>query len=450
MNDRNGKLSRRTFLKSAGVAAGAAIALPHFIPARALGLQSRAGANRRLNIAILGVGERGTVHLLDMIQRSSKGEVNLAAVCDVNNKRLEKAAQLVAPKTAKYTDYRYILQRKDIDAVIIATPDHWHAVQFVQAAQSGKHIYCETPACTTIAEGKAMIEAAQKAKIAALVGAQGRAQPESYLMHAYLANGSIGKVTQVTCWGEVGLVDEDPVADEDPPSDLDWDLWLGPLRRRSYNPRFSNGAFRWMMESGGGRICRQGAQIMSCAMLWLGADGTGPESVEAGGTWPTKGIWDAPVEMRVAYTFKNPDWTLTWNQPGDAVEPEQRTPDEPEIGKTSFGAKFQGEKGEVFCWCGDGGIWVERKARQIPQPGYTVQVPKSPGHIEDWFGGIRSGSKTIMNIEAGVGTANLCILGNLSFILGRKLQWDQAKSEIIDDEQARRLMNRPQRYPYYL
>src|SRR3972149_6638072 len=105
MNDRNGKLSRRTFLKSAGVAAGAAIALPHFISSRALALQSRGGARRRLDIAIIGVGERGTVHLLDMLQRMRKGEVNVAAVCDVNNKRLEKALQIAGPKTAVETDY---------------------------------------------------------------------------------------------------------------------------------------------------------------------------------------------------------------------------------------------------------------------------------------------------------------------------------------------------------
>jgi len=294
-----------------------------------------------------------------------------------------------------------------------------------------------------------MIEAAGKAKIATQIGAQGRWQPEAYLMHRYLANGAIGKVAKVTCWSAPGLVDENPVPDEDPLPELDWGLWLGPLRWQSYNPRFSKGGFRWMMESGGGRICIPGAHVMSCAMYWLGADGTGPDTVEASGTPSTKGLWDTAVDMKVTYTFKNPDWVLTWNQPGKPVEPEERTPGEPAIAQPDFGAVYQGEKGEAVAWGGNGGTWAERKVR-LWDKSCPVEVYKSPGHIEDWFNGVKTGAKTIMNVEAGVGVANLCILGNLSFILGRKLHWDQNKFEITGDEQARRLMSRPQRFPYYM
>ena len=354
-----------------------------------------------------------------------------------------------------YKDFETLLA-SSVDAVIIATPDHWHGVQFVQAAECGKHIYCESPACSTIDEGKAMIEAARKAKIATQIGAQGRSLPEAYLMHRYLADGANGKVAKVTCWSSLGLVDDNPMPDEDPPPELDWDLWLGPLRRQSYNPRFSNGVFRWMMESGGGRICHPGAHVMSCAMCWLGADGTGPDTIEAVGTVPTKGLWDTAVEMKVTYTFKNPDWTLTWNQhdkksvESEERKPEERTPDEAAIAQPSCGAIYHGEKGEAVAWGGDQGIWAERKVRLWNGPSSPVEISKSPGHIEDWLNGIRTGAKTIMNVEAGVGVANLCILGNLSFILGRKLHWDNQTFEITGDEQARRLLSRPQRFPYYL
>jgi predicted dehydrogenase len=450
MNNHVRKVPRRTFLKTASALAGTALALPQTVLSRALSSPAGIGANQRLTVALIGVGEMGAAHLADMVERMRKGEVNVGAVCDVDDTRLKKAAEMAGPRAAVYRDYRYILLRKDIDAVIISTPNHWHGVQFVQAAECGKHIYCEKPACSTIAEGQAMIEAARKAKIATQIGSQGRSQPEAYLMHRYLANGAIGKVEKVTCWHYPGPVDENPLPDEEPPPELDYDLWLGPLRWRQYNPHFSHGSFRWIMDSGGGQICDRGAHVMSCAMGWLGADGTWPISVEATGTTPTKGLWDTAVRMNVTYTFKNPDWVLTWNQPGDPIAPEQRTPEEPPIGNSGFGAAYQGEKGDAIAWGGDGGTWVERKVRQWTPPPCPVEVYKSPGHIDDWLSAIKTGGKTIMDVAAGVGVANLCILGNLAFILGRTLHLDEKTYEIVSDQQAQRLMSRPQRFPYHL
>jgi predicted dehydrogenase len=447
------KIPRRDFLKSAGVAAaGVTLGIPQFISERVLGNETICGANRRLALGLIGVGGRGGEHLRNMVGRMERGEVDLAAICDVDEKRLAKAAETAGPQAQAYRDYRYLLERKDIDAIIIATPSHWHGVQFTQATECGKHIYCETPACSTIEEGRAMIAAAKKAKIASQIGAQGRSQPEAYLMHRFLANRAIGTVTRVDCWHAPSPVDADPKPDSDPPPELDYDLWLGPLRWRPYNPHYSHGNFRWMLDSGGGQIGDSGSHLMSCAMWWLGADGTGPVTVEAQGTSPTKGLWDAAVEMKVIYTFKNPDWVLTWNQPGEPIEAEQRDAEEPKITQPSYGAVYRGEGGETHHWGGDDGVWAERKVRQWNPPAGAAEVvvPKSPGHYEDWFHAIKTGEKTVMNIEAAVGVANLCNLGNLAFVLQRKLQWDQAKGEIVGDEEARRLMGRPQRFPYSL
>jgi hypothetical protein len=182
---------------------------------------------------------------------------------------------------------------------------------------------------------------------------------------------------------------------------------------------------------------------MSCAKYLMESDAAGPVAIEATGTAPTKGLWDSAVNMNVTYTFKNPDWVLTWNQPGRPV----RMEDGKEHG---YGAVYYGDKGQLVVWGGDGGTWTEKKAREWAPPAGAREVYRSPGHKEDWFQGIRTGAKTIMNIEAGVGVANLCILGNLSFLLGRKLQWDQAQQEIVGDEEARRLMSAPQRAPYHL
>jgi predicted dehydrogenase len=398
----------------------------------------------------------GGYHLGDMVNRMKNGEVQIAAVCDVDENRLRKAGETAGSQAERYRDYRYVLERKDIDAVVIATPDHWHGVQMVHAAECGKHVYVEKPACCTIEEGKAMVSAAENNGVSVQVGSQGRSQPEAYLMHRYLANGVIGKVRHVECFHYPSPSDNNPVPDSAPPPELDWDLWLGPLRWRPYNKRYCHGTFRWILESGGGQIRDRGAHVMSCAMWWMGADGTGPVTVEATGTPPAKGLWDAAVLMNVEYTFKNPDWKMTWTQMPNKDLPtvEQRTPQEEKefsrISRPGYGAIYHGDNGQCMHWGGDGGTWAERKVREWTPPAGALEVYQSPGHKEDWFEGIRTGKKTIMNIAAAVGVANLTILGNLSYILGRKLVWDQSKQEIIGDEHAHRLMSRPQRYPYHL
>jgi len=447
---RTNQLNRREFL----AAAGAAASVPYLIPSNVLAKPNRPGANDRIVTAHIGVGGRGGGLMRENLRFAQAGQTKVVAVCDVDENRLAKAVATAGEGVTPYRDYRYILQRKDIDAVVIATPDHWHGVQVVHAAECGKHIYCEKPACCTIEEGKAMVAAVKKAGVAVQIGSQGRSQPEAYLAHRYLVNGNIGHISRVDCFHYPSPEDRNPVPDSDPPPELDWDLWLGPLRWRPYNKRYCHGVFRWLLESGGGQIRDRGAHVMSCAMWWMGADGTGPVTVEATGTSPKQGLWDSAVLMDVTYTFKNPDWVMTWRQmPNDKLPPaEKRTGDEPGglIKRPGYGAIYRGTKGTFIHWGGDGGTWAEKKAREWkPGPG-AKDVYKSPGHWEDWFNGIKTGSNTIMNIEAGVGVANLTILGNLSFILGRKLHWDQSKQEIVGDEQARRMMSRPQRHPYHL
>jgi len=276
-----------------------------------------------------------------------------------------------------------------------------------------------------------------------------------------LANGVIGKVQRVECFHYPSPEDTKPVPDSEPPPQIDWDLWLGPMRWRPFNQRYLHGTFRWVLESGGGQIRDRGAHVMSCAMWWLGQDGTGPVKVEATGTPPKQGLWDSAVLMNVTYTFRNPDWVMTWTQlPNeDLPKVENRTPEELEAGREfgitriarpGYGAIYHGDQGKCMHWGGDGGTWAEKKVREWKPPAGAKEVYKSPGHFEDWFDCIRTGKKPITNIEAGVGVANLTILGNLAYVLGRPIQWDQAKMEIVGDEEARRLMSRPQRHPYHL
>jgi predicted dehydrogenase len=446
------KIARRTFLKASSAAAlgGAALGWPQLVASHALGAPGRPGPNDRIVVGHIGVGGMGKNHLQYMVGRMNKGDVHVAAVCDIDSKRLAQARDLAGPQAAAYHDYRELLQRRDIDAVVIATPDHWHAVQTVHAAECGKHVYVEKPACCMIEEGKAMVAAGKKNNVAIQVGSQGRSQPEAYKAHLYIANGMLGTVRKVTCWHYESPADNRPVPDRDPPPELDWDLWLGPLPWRPYNPRYCHGTFRWIMESGGGQIRDRGAHVMSNALFFMHADGTGPVSVEAKGTLPTKGLWDTAVTMEVVYEFKNPDWTLVWSQPGQKVPYFDEEKRKAWGIRDGYGAVYHGDKDELVVWVGDSQLFTEPKAVNYKLPPGGKDVRRSRDHHEDWFQGIRTGAKTIMNIEAAVATANLCVLGNLSLVLGRKLRWDPKKQEIIGDDEARRLMSRPQRYPYVL
>lgn len=455
------RVPRRTFLKTAGAAAAA---VPQFVPSGVLAAPGRTGANDRINVGHIGMGGRARSLWKELGRLRDAGEAASVAICDIDERSLAKTAADKANITEGvkiYRDYRYILERKDIDAVVIGTPDHWHAVHFVHAAESGKHIYCEKPACCTIEESKAMVAAAEKAGVASQIGSQGRSQPEAYLMHRYLANNVVGKVDHVECFHYPSPTDKSVTPDSDPPAELDWDFWLGPLPWRPYNARYCPGSFRWMIQSGGGQIRDRGAHVMSCAMWWMGADGTGPVTIEATGTPPNRGAYDSAVLMDIKYTFKNPDWVLSWTQftneeVAERFPVEERTDEDfaqegvKRISRPGYGAVYHGDAGTCMHWGGDGGTWAERKVRNWQPPAGAVDVYKSPGHFEDLWAGIKTGKKTIMNIAAGAGVANLCVLGNIAYLLGRKLHWDQAKQEIVGDEQARRLMTRPQRHPYHL
>jgi predicted dehydrogenase len=213
------ELNRRQFLTAAGAAA---VSVPYLIPSGVLAAPGRVGANERITTAHIGVGGRGGGLLREVKRFRDAGSVNIAAVCDIDKKRLDNAVKSAGEGTDAYHDYRHILLRKDIDAVVIGTPDHWHGVQVVHAAESGKHIYCEKPACCTIEEGKAMVAAAKENNVSVQIGSQGRSQPEAYLAHRYLVNGNIGHISRVDCFHYPSPEDKNPVPDSEPPAELGW------------------------------------------------------------------------------------------------------------------------------------------------------------------------------------------------------------------------------------
>jgi len=420
-------VTRRGFLSRTAGAVGAGAVGPYMLTSGALAKPGRPGANDRIVLGHIGVGGRGSGFV----------RADSAAICDVDEHHLAAAAKRVTGEPFLCKDFRRLLERDDIDAVTIGSPDHWHGIQAVQAMQAGKDVYVEKPASKTIAEGQSMVAAAERYGRVVQVGSQGRSTPAAYAACKFVRNGQIGAVKRVDCWHYENPVG-DWTPDEPPPSYLDWDLWLGPARWVPYNRKRCHFNFRWFLDFGGGNIRDRGAHQMSVVLWLLDKDDTGPVSVEAAGTSPPDGMYDCPTRMDVTYEFKDPDWTLTWRQPGE------RKLDAP------FGAVYTGTKDTLIVTGGDGGCDTEDKAKGYQVPAGGVQPYRSPGHFQDWLDCIRSRSKPIMNIEAGHRVATLCILGNIAYRLGRKLNWDPVAEDFIGDPEASRWLSHPGRGAWQL
>ncbi len=423
-----------------------------FVPSSVL---ARPAPSDRLNLGHIGIGGRGRRFLRPLTQLNEKvvpwenlggqGDRYLrpalsVALCDVDSSRLDMAATVVGGKPRLYKDFRRLLEQKDIDAVVIASPDHWHALMTIMACQAGKDVYVEKPAAKTVEEGRAMVTAAERYGRVVQVGSQGRSQDPAHHAKRYINNGGIGTVRKVLCWHY-----ENPrgdwTADAEPPPGLDYDKWLGPARSIPYNETRTHGRFRWMLDFGGGQIRDRGAHVMSVAQWIMNADDTGPVSVEAEGEPHHGGIYDSPQHMKVTYEFKNPDWTLVWAQPGIPSE---------EI-EAQYGAVYWGDEGRLTVTYGDRQTTdTEQKAKDFKTPYGGVDVFRSPGHFENFEDCIKSRKKPIMHIESAHRVSILCILGNISYRLRRKLEWDAVNERVRNDEEANRLLSRPGRGPWHL
>jgi len=421
--------SRRGFLERT-LAIGGGLAAPAIFPAGFLGAQA---PSEKILTGHIGLGGMGTGHL--NFFRKYAG-----ALCDVDTSHLNRAARIIGRYVPKYRDFRDLLDQKNLDGVLIATPDHWHGVMAVMACEAGKDVYVQKPSSSTIEEGRAMVNAAQRCGRVMQVGSQGRSTRAAYASASYVRNGMIGRVKEVDCWHY-----ENPVGGGKPngpaPSNLDWNMWLGPMRYMDYNVERVHFNFRWFLEFGGGQIRDRGAHVMSCALFIMNADGQMPSYVEATGKAPDHGIWDCPTKMEIKYVFKDPDWVMYWRQPGNGH------PHAP--GKVhGFGSKYIGDKGNLVVGGGDGGTHAEKKALEYKIPTGGNVPYKSPGHEQDFINAMRSRKKPIMTIEAGHAVGTLCILGNISYRLGRGLNWDAKNERVIGDEAANRLIARPNRSPW--
>ena len=426
-----GHVSRRQFLGGAATLAAA----PLLVPASALGQEKKPAPSERLTLGFIGLGIQNRGHLGHFLGQK---DVQVLAVCDVDTTRREDARKRVETRYGKdkksgqykgcdaYNDYGDIINRKDIDALVIATPDHWHTIIALSAVKAKKDVYCEKPLTLTILEAKRLIDAVRKYERVFQVGSQQRSWGEFLKACEYVRNGRIGKVKQVIV--DVGGPSKwcDLPAEKDEPG-LDWERWLGPAPKRPYNsvlsPRGVHGHFpNWRLyrEYSGGMMTDWGAHHFDIAQWGLGMDHSGPVEIVP----PA----DAKAQVGVKYLYANGVEVLH--------------------GK-SGGIRFIGSDGEIFVTRGR----VRSKPDKIllePLDDKAVRLYKSPGHQRDWLNCVRSRKRPICDVEIGARSVTVCHLGNLAYWHHKTLHWNPKEWHFVNDKEADKWLDRERRGAFQL
>jgi predicted dehydrogenase len=429
---RAGDITRRDFL---GAAVAGAFAFPAVVPATVFGTQDKAPPSDRITVGFIGCGKMANdYHLKELL---GFGDVQAVAVCEVDRTRREHAQRRVGKAygdrtdyrgCAAYADFRELIARKDVDAVCIATPEHWHAIPAIDAMKAGKDVYCEKPLTLTLAEAKRCLDAARKYDRVFQTGSQQRSDVFGPFREAaeIVRSGRLGKVQTVT----VGVGGPSRWCDlpaEEPEPGLDWDLWLGPAPMRPYNstlsPRGLHKHFpewRRYCEYAGGGHSDMGAHHYDIAQWCLGMDDSGPVEVIP--------PLDPKAQKGVIYRYAN-GVVMVHGGPS--------------------GCTFTGTEGTLR---------IDRKhlssdpADIVKEPlgKDEVHLPKSPGHHRNWLDCIRSRKRPVADVEVGARSVAIPILGNLAYWHRRRLRWDPARWEFVDDPEAGKWLDRERRDPWQL
>jgi len=425
------KVSRRDFLEAAAAAVGA----PFVVSASALGA-GRAAPSDRITMGLVGMGKQCGGHLGAMLGRRN---VQVLAVCDVDAEKRNLAKSRADSRYANerkkgtykgcaaYNDFRKLTERADIDAALIATPDHWHAIPVIRAAEAGKDIYCEKPLSLTIGEARAMVNAVRRYGRVFQTGSQQRSGGNFRLACEMVRSGRIGKLhtVHVNVGGPSRPCDLPGQAVRE---GVDWDMWLGPAPRRPFNEticprRGARGWPQWRRyrDYSGGGMTDMGAHHFDIAQWGMGTDHTGPVEII-----PPDG-----KEYRwLTYKYAN---GVTLHHGGS-----QRS-----------SITFIGAEGKVFV--GRGHLSTDPpEMMKAPIGAGEVRLYYSRNHHDDWLQAIRARQKPICDVEIGCRSVSICLLGNLAYMLKRPLKWDPAKEEFIGDEEANRWVDRPKREPWTL
>ena len=423
------KISRRQFLKRTA-AAGAALAFPTIISARALGANA---PSNRIVMGAIGVGSMGTGNMRNFL---GKREVQMVAVCDVDTNHSNRAKETIDKHygnsdCATYGDYREFLDHDGLDAICLALPDHWHAIPVIAAARKGIDMYGEKPLARSIKEGRAMSDAVHRYGRVWQTGSWQRSGGRFRRAAELVRNGRIGKVTRVEVGlpGGPGSREYPPI--EQPPGNLDWNFWLGPAPERKFMNFGPHWNWRWIMDYSGGQLTDWAGHHIDIAHWGLGLDYTGPVEIKpVGAKYPKTGIYDVPYDYRFICRYAN----------GVEIEVSNQFP---------MGAKWYGEKGWIHVNRGMIDASPKHILKDVIGPD-EIKLYKSDNHQRNFIECVKSRKKTVTPIEVAHRSISVALLGEIALLTGRTIAWNPKTEKIANDPEASALLGRAYREPWVL
>ncbi len=438
--DSSGKSNRREFLKKLSVGAVGAIGFPTIIPATALGRSGATPPSSRINIGCIGVGGMGTGNMNSFLE---KPEAQIVAVCDVDIRHRQQARQIVEKKTAKkgcaeYADFRELLARTDLDAISLATPDHWHALIATAAAGRNLDIYGEKPLGYTIAEGRAIVDAVERHGIVWQTGSWQRSVRNFRYACELVRNGRIGKVHTV----RVGLPYGHSISDQGGykpspvPDGFDYNMWLGPAPWAPYAPNRCHWNFRWISDYSGGQLTDWAGHHCDIAQWGMGTELTSPVEIEGVADFPKaeNGLFDTATSYRFVCKFKE-GFTMI-------VADQKQQP-------KGMGVQFEGSEGWI--WVDRGGIDASNKQLLTSQiKPDEIHLYASEDHHQNFLDCIRTRSETITPARIAHRSIMIGHLGLIAMKLGRKVEWNPDRERFVNDSEADTFLSRPMRSPWHL
>ena len=450
------RVSRRGFFGRSAKMAAAGAAIPYLIPAGVFGAGNRPGANERIGVAAVGVGPRGA-----WVSHEAGKMGEMVAVCDVDRRAAANFAQAYDGRPGTYADYREVLERDDVDVVIVGTPDHWHAKICIDAMRAGKDVYCEKPLTVTVAEGKLLEKVVEETGAVLQVGTQQRTEYNGWFLEAVAIarSGRLGRNLEALVSLDPAPVHgerQGPFAPEEPPPELNWDLWQGPAPERPFTPNRIGWNFRWWWEYSGGQVTDWGIHHADIALWALGAEASGPEEVEGKGE-PPPGIPEdfdlnaylsGELELPGLYTvFLEFDCTLRLAN-GNAINLVSRG-NEIIIG---------GELGRIRVNRGGltGRPIEEIRASEVESEWLQEEVARlyrgmrRTCHMGNFFDCVENRQLPISDVFTHNRAMEVAHTANIAMLLRRKLHWDPERREFEDDAEANAsgIVRRPQRAPW--
>ncbi len=392
----------------------------------------------KIRVAHIGTGGMGGSHIRWF---SEFNDVETVALCDVDKNRLGNAQKLLssynpASRPDVYSDFRYIIDRKDIDVVTCATPDHWHALVAIKAFESGKDVYGEKPLSYCVKEGQVMLKALNQHRRIFQLGTQIHAGENYHRVAEIIQSGALGKIKTVRIWKTGGTKGMGFPPFETPPDNLDWNMWLGPAPWSEYTPVKCHGSFRSFFDYSGGVFADFWCHITD--VVYMSVHPKDLLSVEARGETPDDGIADTPKWIEADFKFRDMDvfWTTT-------------PPDIPGADKMHIGVYFEGEKGTLTCDYEKCSIrFGNETVDDLPE--VPKSLPRSPGHQRNFLDSVKSRMQPESNLPYAREMTLPMHLALISFRLKRKLSWDSSKELFVNDPAANFLLSREYRSPWKL